>query len=158
MILIVSVEAMLMLMAVYFEPTFTVCGVVEGEAFFEGRSATYWRHELEHWEVESLGVWVDYFGRAPGDSPPPVQTYHMFTRRTSRWDEWWTRWGPQQQPAGTVKISYFSLDDTSGPKILQGNPESAPVLRELQQCGSVKVREMARIGLERVNRKAVKTP
>lgn len=46
------VEAAAFLVAVYFEPTYCVRGHLHGEAFFDGKPTSWWRRELENWEVE----------------------------------------------------------------------------------------------------------
>lgn len=51
----------------YFEPTHCVRGWLWGEAFFDGRPTSYWRSELDRWDVELAG-----FGR--------IGTVNTFTR------------------------------------------------------------------------------
>ena len=45
-ILIATFEAAIVLAAVYFEPTCCVRGTLCGEAFFDGKPTSWWRHEL----------------------------------------------------------------------------------------------------------------
>src|SRR5215470_10920263 len=42
-------------LAVYFEPTYCVRGWLRDEAFYEGRPTSYWKDELERWEVHDVG-------------------------------------------------------------------------------------------------------
>ena len=49
-LLIAAAEALLVLTAVYFEPTHCVRGWLWGEAFFEGRPTSYWADEIERWD------------------------------------------------------------------------------------------------------------
>jgi hypothetical protein len=124
-------EALLVLVAVYFEPGYGVRGLLWGEAFFEGRSTSYWNHELEHWQVFSIdwGFLVD---------PPQELTLRSFQREPSTLDRWRARYFPNKV---AVYASY------SGPRILRGGEAARPVLEELLKVGSPKVCGLARIGL-----------
>jgi hypothetical protein len=46
-----GIEAMIVLAAVYVEPTYQVRGKLHGEAIFDGKPTSWWRAELEHWEI-----------------------------------------------------------------------------------------------------------
>src|SRR6266571_4462620 len=49
-------ETLVVLVVVYFEPTYCVRGKLWGEAFFEGRPTSYWRAELAQWNVNKIFV------------------------------------------------------------------------------------------------------
>ena len=51
LILFAFVEALLVLAAIYFEPTYGVRGQLRGEAFFDGRPTSWWRRDMQHWKV-----------------------------------------------------------------------------------------------------------
>jgi hypothetical protein len=160
-------EAAFVLMAVYFEPTYGVRGHLWGEPFFEGKSTSWWRHELERWELIDIGAfWLDLgvpneqFQIVSGDPvryefpqdefPQEPNRYELFApvyQRESTWlDRLWQGdrdfW--RERP-GRININGGSF---SGPSILAGQADAEPVLRALLDDPSPKVRRMARIGLK----------
>ena len=54
LLLFTAAEALLVLLAVYFEPTYCVRGSLWDEAFFDGRPTSWWRCELGHWEINGV--------------------------------------------------------------------------------------------------------
>jgi hypothetical protein len=46
--------AILAAFVVWLEPTRVVWGWVRGEAFYQGRPTSYWRAELEHWQIQEV--------------------------------------------------------------------------------------------------------
>src|SRR2546430_1370258 len=79
---------------VWLEPTRVVWGCLRGEAFYEGRPTSYWRVELERWDVN----YQNWGG------------FETWTRRKSWIDnvrEWWN--------------DEMVFDSEARPRILQGN-------------------------------------
>jgi hypothetical protein len=137
-ILLAVLEAAFVLVAVYFEPTYTVRGTLWGEAFFEGKPTSWWRRELERWETND--IWLD--GRLPNG--PVCLAFHQ---RKPTWLESFRkgRWQFSQEEPEFVLVHIGGM---VGPTIIQGQPDAEPVLRELLDDPSPKVRRFARIGLE----------
>src|SRR5262245_13052199 len=83
-LLVCGFEGLIVLGVVYFEPTCCVRGTLWGEAFFEGRPTTYWRSELEHWEVYSQQLYICSLVEDPLRQPvrQPVR-YVIYARQKS---------------------------------------------------------------------------
>jgi hypothetical protein len=130
------IEALIVLAAVYFEPTLTVRGKLRGEAFFEGKSTSSWRRELRQWNGNELWLGMG--------NPPRENRLHFYYRKPTWFDELnskgWRFW----EPAPMWIESSF---DMRGPSILRGDPEAEPVLRVLLKDPSPEIRRFARIGL-----------
>ena len=56
LILIAAVEALLVLVVVYCEPSYCVRGHLRGEAFFDDKPTSYWRQEIEQWDITFVQV------------------------------------------------------------------------------------------------------
>jgi hypothetical protein len=122
LILCAATEALALLAAVYFEPSCAVRGHLHGEAFFDGRSTSWWRRELGHWEVQHWG-WGN-----PG---------YFYFRKPTRFEDWLEPLtGKNANPLG------------DRPRLLSGNAEAVPVLRALLDDPSPEIRRFARIGLK----------
>ena len=138
-ILITLLEASLVLAAVYYEPSYAIRGAVRREAWFDGKSTSYWRDELHHWDVTNeLAIgWLGY-------------RHINFTRTPSQLEQWRARWFPASARAHDERFEEVLagiLNSTRGPKILHGAKDAEPVLRELLDDASPKVRRFAQFGL-----------
>lgn len=127
-------EASIVLVAVYCEPTCCVRGTLDGEAFFDGRPTSWWRAELTQWQSSHYGECVVFV------------TAH---RRPTRWEEWSERWLPKRETDLDESIRNSIL----GPTLVRGDPAALPVLQQLADDPSQAVRDWAQIGLEAVSRK-----
>src|SRR5262245_44514842 len=136
-------EAAFVLAVVYFEPTYGVRGALHGEAFYDGRPTSYWRDELERWDVKRVTMRrhsLEWCGSMP------IRSRTVYTRRST--------WFEQQQArlrsstAQSTDIEEFMMAEafSVGPKLLH-SPDAAPVLHELLEDRSPKVRLFAQIGL-----------
>jgi hypothetical protein len=123
--LIAVIEVLLFLAAVYCEPTFTVRGKVHGEAFFEGKSTSWWRRELEHWDRVSVQSNLSQFA---------------YVRSPTALEHWCAQW---------LRIR---PDERTRPSLLSGNELTLPVLHELFDDPNPKVQRFATDGILRVER------
>jgi hypothetical protein len=131
------VEAFAILTAVYFEPTYQVRGAIWREAFFERRPTSYWRDELERWNVQRRIMRrhsLEWCGSGP--------RVHLicYTRRPTWLETQRECWWPAPDESG------FMLKRLK-PSILHGDETALRVLRELQYDPSPRVRLLAQIGL-----------
>jgi hypothetical protein len=127
-------EAAALLVAVYFEPTYCVRGHLHGEAFFEGKPTSWWRRELDHWEIEPGIGW-----RWP----------HFYTRHPTRFEKILEYFKTDAQKQNDLMVLVLqSADGGPTPVLLNGNAEAPPVLRALLDDPSPKIRRFARIGLK----------
>jgi hypothetical protein len=135
------IEVALLLTGVYFEPTYSVRGRLHGEAFFEGKSTSWWRQELDRWDVRTRRV------RRHGwcASEPPIY-FRDFSRESTWFERQRQRWAPRE----------FTDDDKAvedarivfGPQLLShSNAQARDVLTALLDDESPKIRRFARIGL-----------
>lgn len=108
----------------YESVTHVGCGWLRGEAFFEGRPTSWWRRELECWEVHGWG-------------DPRVGIY---SRKSIGFVELWER------ITGMSDHRFF--EELKGPSLLRGGNEATPVLRELLHDPSFRVRRFAQIALQ----------
>ena len=99
-------------------------GWLRGEAFFEKRPTSFWRQELERWEVHGWG-------------DPRAGIY---SRKSTRFVELWERI--------TGKSEHRFFEELNGPSLLRGGDEATPVLRELLADPSSRVRRFAQIALQ----------
>lgn len=130
LLLFAAVLTPFVLVAVYFEPTHCIRGHLWGEAFFENRPTSWWRHELSRWSILEI------------DSGPIKQPAICYFRRDPSWIEATReRWFPNNGPK-RLKISFF------GPKLLDGDADAKPVLQALLDDPSPEIRRFARIGLK----------
>jgi hypothetical protein len=134
-----TLEAALLLAGVYFEPTYNVRGHVHGEAFFEGKSTSWWRAELHHWEVTedtlNWGGWRD----------------RQFHRHSTWLEERRNAWLPKRtEVSDNALIELIDAIRLSqqGPRLLGGDDDAVPVLQALLDDSSPQVRAFARIGLK----------
>jgi len=141
-ILIAAVEAMLMLLAVYFVPTYRLRGKLWGEAFFDGKRTSWWRQELERWEVKNE-VTLNWGG----------WKVHKFHRNSTWFEEFRERWFPAKEPdvgpqQKVVRLALRWMEGRRGPRLLY-DEEAITVLRKLLDDPSPKIRLFAQIGLKR---------
>jgi len=102
------------------EPTRVVWGWLRGEAFYQGRPTSWWRTEVDRWNIK--------LAYSTGG-------YYSYGRENSRFEQ--------------VLSNWLKLPERHFPDLLNGDPEAIPVLRTLQNDSSTVVRDWARIGLER---------
>ena len=128
-----TLEVAAVLSVAYFEPTHSVRGTLRGEAFYNGKPTSWWRHELDCWDVSSVLLTNQLAG---------VDGRLIFYERKLTWfEQQRERWISGR--SGKVKINHLLV----GPKILSGGGDAEPVLRSLVDDPSPRVRRMARIGL-----------
>jgi hypothetical protein len=122
-------------LAVYFEPSHCVRGWLWGEAFFDGRPTSWWRGELERWEVKNDFVCLD---RA-------MTRQNIYRRTPSPIEDLYNRWLPFVPKRDAVDFQ-ASLE---GPRLIWDwdNEAAIPVLRALLDDPSPKIRFFAQIGL-----------
>ena len=130
-ILLACAEALALLIAIYFEPTYGVRGQLWGEAFFEGRPTSWWRRELERWEVREFHTL--YENR--------VEVANWFAYKAT----WFDTTKERLLPALERKMLMWGR---TGPKLLDGDANAIPVLRELLDDPEPEIRRFARIGLK----------
>jgi hypothetical protein len=138
--LVCAVEGLIVLGVTYFEPTCCVRGTLWGEAFFEGKPTTYWRGELDHWEVYSHQLFmyslVDHPLRQPVRQPV---RYVIFARQKSLLEMQREKWFPADPSRRSGSLI--------GPSIINEGEEAKGVLQSLVDDPSPRVRLMAQIGL-----------
>src|SRR6266404_4631462 len=137
-------EAAIVLGAVYFEPTYGVRGWLWGEAFFEGKPTSWWRKELEGWEFAGT------HRIKTGKGNEVVLGALIYPRNLTWYEQTRELWFPtnRQVKTGTDYCRWISPADPSVPHILHGSAETLPVLRELLEDRSPKIRLFAQIGLK----------
>src|SRR5262245_25473517 len=89
---IAALEAVLLLVDVYCEPTHAVRGILWGEAFFEGKPTSYWRADLERWEV--IGIVVTNRNANDGDAQLPWK-FALYQRKPTLIEKLRERWFPE---------------------------------------------------------------
>jgi hypothetical protein len=139
-VLIAALEALGVLLAIYFEPTYRLRGKLWGEAFFDGKPTSWWRQELERWEVKNV-LGKEWRG----------WNVHLFHRNSTWFEEFRERWFPAQEPdlgfhQKKVQWALIWLE-ARGPRLLY-DEDGIPVLRELLDDPSPKIRLFAQIGLK----------
>lgn len=142
-LLIASIEALIVLAVIYFEPSYCIRGMLWREAFFDGKPTSWWRAELERWEVnKEPGIsWMGY-------------RETVFHRNPTRIDAFREHWFPtaQNEPADTIEqlIAVLAAQQEArqrGPRLLHGDKNAIPVLEALLDDPSPKIRLFAQIGL-----------
>jgi hypothetical protein len=116
-------------LALYFEPTHCVRGWLWGEAFYDGRPTSWWREELECWQAEKAG-WGD----------PSFFTYSRMQTTFEKMMSWLPRRPAEDEAIEELRTVLL------GPRVLR-DKETVPVLLELKDDLSPKIREFARYGL-----------
>ncbi len=136
-----ALEALIVLAVIYFEPTYQVRGILWSEATFEGKPTSYWRDELERWEVSNEpGIhWMGH--RGP-----------WFQRNDTRFERFRDRLRPREKTPDDHEVMMLLLMDQVearqfGPSLLRRNDEAKSVLQELLNDSSPKIRLFAQIGL-----------
>lgn len=140
---VLALEASIVLGVVYFEPTYGVRGIVWREAFFDGKSTSYWRNELDRWEVTRVHIRahpLEWCGSQRG-------SVVVYTRNSTWFERQRERWFPAPVPDDNWLHFMPSEKAFQGPSIVRGNADAAPVLRELLDDPSPRVRLIAEIGL-----------
>jgi hypothetical protein len=102
-------------------------GWLRGEAFYQGRPTSYWAEEIQQWEFQ------------PGSVREQIRTdyfYESYERRPGL-PYWAYKFIPRSQP--------------QWPRLFDGDPNGADVLRELLQHSNDDVRDWARRALERID-------
>jgi hypothetical protein len=144
-LLIVGIEAVIVLAVIYFEPSYCVRGILWREAFFDGKPTSYWRDELNQWEVtkEYSISWLGY----------SETVYH---RNPTRIEAFRERWFPAAQiepiPDADLDLLLKALlaqttARRNGPPLLRGGDDAIPVLQALLEDPSPRIRLFAQIGL-----------
>jgi hypothetical protein len=148
--LLLSLLLAFALLAAWFEPTYWVRGVLRGEPFYDGRPASWWAAEWEHWSVAV----------PEGPDGPAPQSFNG-NGRVPIWDDRdigesaWERIEAVfdrvfRGKARTVWGSFRIIDVNAQP-LLRGDDRAAlPVLELLARHESPKVRLIARYGIQRL--------
>ncbi len=137
-------------LAAWFEPTRCVRGVLAGEPFHDGRPASYWAAEWDHWSVAV----------PEGPDGPAPQSFN----RNGRFPIWDDRdigksaWGEFKAvfnrvfhgKARPVWGSFRIIDVNAQPLLRGDDPAALPVLQVLARHESPKVRLIARYGIQRL--------
>ena len=123
--------AILVAFAVWLEPTRVVWGWLRGEAFYDGRPTSWWERELARWEMIDLRneTYVFYREKYPG----PNWLYRWFGINTD------------------VRIEVNGDCKATAPRILRGDSNAEPILRELAEYHDHRIRRMANYGLHEVS-------
>jgi hypothetical protein len=109
--------------SLYEAGTHVVRGWFAGEAFYDGRPASYWAAEIQRWEKGAS------FGGA-------FQQHQIYQRRSALHREL-DRFLPGAR--------------SEWPQLFDGDPGGLAVLQELRQHPSEEVRDWARVGMERID-------
>src|SRR5262249_29410821 len=117
--------------AVWLEPTRVVWGWLRGEAFYQGRPTSYWGLEIERWKC---------FGGMGGGPTGRPWFEECYLYQPTKWES---------KLAWLVGMEK-TISKRSWPTVLDGDPASAPVLRELANNPSLYVRAWAAEGLDRI--------
>jgi hypothetical protein len=149
MFLVYFLEIAVMLTAIYYEPTFSVRGTIWREAFYDGKPTSWWRAELDLWDVTIT------------PAPPPLpQWWYMsrkevsrasfeYSRRQTNWENLQERWLPRSHEKEVERALLRFFADLDGPPILRSSDiDAKSVLTQLLNDPSPKIRQLARIGLK----------
>lgn len=143
-LILAIIEAAALLAGIYFEPTHRVRGRLWGEAFFDDRPTSWWRAELERWDVKRHVIHRRHHLEWCG-SVPPIRVL-LYTRQQSWFEEHFDRWFPEdlsdEQQLERNKIRF------EGPRLLHGDAAAIPVLQSLLEDADPKIRLFAEIGLK----------
>jgi hypothetical protein len=130
-LLIAVIEAVIVLAAIYFEPTYCVRGHLWGEMFFEDRPTSYWRDRIDHWtasfdNAEQASAVLDWLNANDlsniGGGPGVVLLwdYKASTRQTPFWQR------------ARFWVDKNNTNDWTPPKVLTtSDPAAELVLQEL---------------------------
>jgi len=114
-----------MLGFIYFEPTYSVRAALWDEAFFDGKPTSWWRAEVERYEIHSSDKWLSY----------------------ERRESWYERASARLWPRDDLNIIEYLTEQFEGPRLIRGDADAIPVLQQLRNDPSPKVRRFAEIGL-----------
>lgn len=144
LILLACIEALIVLVVIYFEPTYGVRGKLWGEAFYDGRPTSYWRCELGRWQAIQMK-----FPRFTGmnDTLVGESNFYSFSREPGWLESQLDARFPKSPKHLTIESLIRDLIQSEGPKILWDEAAS-PVLHELLGDSSPHIRRLARIGLK----------
>jgi hypothetical protein len=128
--------------AVWLEPTRVVWGWLRGEAFYQGRPASWWANELGQWEVvfcDATGRPLPHQDRTAELVVEPRQFIFRRKERFSWLSKLWTK--------ANSKREFKLYEAALGSTLLYGEPEAAPVLCELAESPDSHVRRQAKYGI-----------
>ena len=135
MFLVYLLEIVVVVTAIYYEPTWCVRGKLWGEAFYNSKPTSWWRQELGHWEIQKTNAHYGWRGR-------------LDTNSYSRNATWFELVHERCAPRSAWDKLEADLTEMAGPRILDGEVAAEPVLRGLLNDPSPNVRRFARIGLK----------
>ncbi len=150
------------LLAAWFEPTRCVRGVLASEPFHQGRPASYWAAEWEHWCVTH-----GWHGNVLVFSPDPAELADNPADNLGfgqlapvpLWDRISDLYQravlKRKTPPGRAKI-VETAERVTPPLLAGDDPAALPVLESLENHVSPKVRVFARYGIEKI--RAAKEP
>src|SRR5262245_56407002 len=134
--------------AVWLEPTRVVWGWLRGEAFYQRRPTSWWRHELTRWTLDDNDT---------DPSEPPWRgtgrkfLEHSFSRSATKWEELWaelSHWFHKRTIEDDVAVIAKVIREASGPPILHGDPAARCVLEELAKDDAIQ--QLVAFGLKRI--------
>jgi hypothetical protein len=142
-LLLAATEAFLVLVAVYYEPSFGVRARLWNEEYFDGKPTSWWRAELDRWEM----------------IPNETSVVPWNFQRHETWSEqfrerWRPNWGDgpstaiEAQERAVRRLRAQLIAYRRGPSIIRGHDDAEAVLRQLVEDPSPKVRRLARHGLK----------
>lgn len=144
-LLIASIEALIVLAVIYFEPSYCIRGMLWREAFFDGKPTSWWRAELERWEVnKEPGIsWMGYRETAFHRNPTRIEAFR---------ERWFPNVHQPPVPEGAMEQVMAVLAEQQEirqrrPSLLHGDKNAIPVLQALLDDPSPKLRLFAQIGL-----------
>lgn len=140
------------LLAAWFEPTRCVRGVLAGEPFHDGRPASYWAAEWEHWRIVPMAG-------AAEDVPMEYDRWTLVNTRDcafyrqdmpTMWERFEKKLKAVFQP-NVVAAPLLLIRLNAQPPLLSGDdPAALPVLQRLENDTSAKVRLFAKHGIQKL--------
>ena len=124
-----TLEVAAVLAVAYFEPTYGVRGVLRGDAFYEGRSTSYWRHRIDRWldqfEAPEDAIAAVHWTEMAGNINvidgavlfTPIKTNSNVMERVRNYLGWGRNEDVIWEP----------------PPVLRGGPSAEPVLEQLER-------------------------
>jgi hypothetical protein len=139
-LLIVGIEALVVLAAVYFEPTYCVRGTLWGEPFYNGRPTSFWRERIDAWVARFdsledcerclLPFHINIEARKAGAEDSERTCFAVPMQVTSLFDK---AIFPRPPRAYERFVNFIRGSPDEGPKVLAGYPDAVPVLLKLAQ-------------------------
>jgi hypothetical protein len=107
------------------------------EASYDGKPTSWWRYELEHWDY-LLG------------NGTQLKVGPRFRRNPTAFEAIRDQWFPRRPPPVADRWDNLSVNfwgPFRGPRLLHGDDDAQPVLRELLDDAAPTIRRLAEIGI-----------